>query len=109
MNTDELNAATKNDRRMIMIKLTDKLSVSADGNQYTLGTPVTTTTKDGKTITTMRSPTYYTTMAGCLKAAASQALKHGVSDGEITTLRGFLSEEKRLQDEFAKLLEPLDI
>lgn len=92
-----------------MIKLTEKYSITADENQYVLGVPYIGKNKDGEPVNMMRSTTYYTALAGAVKAALSKTLRQEVSNGEINTLHHFLERQKELQSEFEKLLEPLDI
>lgn len=91
-----------------MIQLTDKISIAADENQYIIGKPSQKPDKGGNMITRMNNPRYYTTLAAAIKSAVSEALRDGVADGNITTLRDFINEQQRIQDEFAKLIEPLD-
>lgn len=87
-----------------MIQLTDNLVVTADQYQYIVGTP---RTRPDKGIT-IDKPRYYTTLAGAVKAAVSQAMRDKVADGTITTLRGWLDEYRKITDEFTKRLEPLE-
>ena len=87
-----------------MIQLTDNLVVTADQYQYIVGTP---RTRPDKGIT-IDKPRYYTTLAGAVKAAVSQAMRDKVADGTITTLRGWLDEYQKITDEFTKRLEPLE-
>lgn len=87
-----------------MIQLTDNLVVTADQYQYIVGTP---RTRPDKGIT-IDKPRYYTTLAGAVKAAVSQAMRDKVADGTITTLRGWLDEYQKITNEFTKRLEPLE-
>lgn len=87
-----------------MIQLTDNVAVTADQYQYIVGTP---RTRPDKGIT-INKPRYYTTLAGAVKGALSQALRDKVADGTITTLRGWLDEYQKITNEFTKRLEPLE-
>jgi hypothetical protein len=91
-----------------MIELTSNLVVIADEYQYIVGKPRHSTDKSGQPAIRVDRPTYHTTLASVLKAAVAQALRDGVAEGTITTLRGYLDEQQHLQDDFAKLLEPLE-
>lgn len=84
-----------------MIQLTDNLVVTADQYQYIVGTPREDGVKHGK----LRNPRYYSTLAGAVKGAVSQAMRKRVEDGTITTLRGWLDEYRKITDEFTKQLE----
>lgn len=86
-----------------MIQLTDNLAVTADQHQYIAGTPRIRPDKG----VTIDNPRYYTTLSGAVKGAVSQTMRDMVSDGTITTLRGWLDEYQKATDEFAKQLEPL--
>ena len=87
-----------------MIQLTDNLVVTADQYQYIVGTP---RTRPDKGIT-IDKPRYYTTLAGAVKAAVSQAMRDKVADGTVTTLRDWLDEYQKITDEFTERLEPLE-
>ena len=87
-----------------MIQLTDNLVVTADQYQYIVGTP---RTRPDKGIT-IDKPRYYTTLAGAVKGALSQALRAKVSDGTIPTLRGWLDEYQKITAEFTELVKPLE-
>jgi hypothetical protein len=91
-----------------MIKLIEKLAISADEHQYTLGRPRQRTDKAGNATTLIDNPTYYTSMSAALKSAVVRAMRDKVAANEITTLREYLDEQRRLQDDFAKQLEPLE-
>ncbi len=88
-----------------MIKLTDKLAVTADDECYIVGKPKA---RAGRGVE-LRNPSYYATLAQAACAALSRALRAGVQDGSITTLREFLQEEKRLTAEFSEKLKPLEL
>lgn len=87
-----------------MIQLTDNLVVTADQYQYIVGTP---RTRPDKGIT-IDKPRYYTTLAGAVKGALSQALRDKVADGTVTTLRGWLDEYQKITDAFTELVKPLE-
>jgi hypothetical protein len=91
-----------------MIKLTEKLAITADEHQYLLGRPRERADKAGNAVTSIDNPTYYTTLSSALKSALARTMREKVQDGAVTTMRGYLDELQRLQDEFAKLLEPLE-
>lgn len=91
-----------------MIQLTDKIAVTADENQYIVGRPRQKTDENGKETVRINNPCYYTTLAAAVKSVVAQAMRDNVADGSITTLRDFLTEQRRLQAEFTKLLEPLE-
>lgn len=86
-----------------MIQLTKDLWLKADEHCYIVGKPVKSRGKG----TELRNPRYYHTMARAVSGALSTALRQGVADGSITTLREFIQEQTRLQAEFEKLLAPL--
>ena len=92
-----------------MIQLTDKIVIAADEHQYIVGKPTQKQAKDGTSRTGINKPRYYTTLAAALESAISQAMRDGVYNGDITTLRDFRTELKRMQDEFARLIEPLNV
>lgn len=87
-----------------MIKLTDKIAVTADQHQYIVFTPCFSVTGAVR----MLKPRYYTTLAGAVKGALSQALRDKVADGTVTTLRGWLDEYQKITDEFTELVKPLE-
>lgn len=89
-----------------MIKLTDEIYVISDGTQYIVGKPVTVISKGVERIQ-MQKPSYYSNMSQVLRETVSKALKHGVQNESITTLRDYAKELERLQEEFKRLLEPL--
>ena len=96
-------------RSMKMIQLTDKIAIAADEHQYIVGKPTQRQAKDGTSRTRINNPRYYTTLATALESAVSLSLRNGVSDGTITTLRDLIAEQKRIQDEFTRLIEPLNV
>lgn len=87
-----------------MIQLTKDLAATADENQYIVGQPRQRVGRG----TVLRNPRYYPTMARAVSGALSTALRQGVADGSITTLREFIQEQERLRGELEKLLAPLD-
>lgn len=92
-----------------MIKLTDKLFVTADAYSYVLGTPYEGKDKQGNDVQLMRNTTYYSTLAGAVQSAISKTIKSGVANGEITTLKEFIAEQKKLQSDLEKMIDPLDV
>lgn len=90
-----------------MIKLTDEIYVMSDVAQYIVGKPTTAVSKGVERVV-IQKPRYYTNMSQLLRATVSQALKYGVKNETITTLREYVKETERLQDEFRRLLEPLE-
>lgn len=87
-----------------MIRLTDKLAMTADEYGYIIGQPRTRPDKG----LVLEKPKYYPTAAQAVSAALQMALRKGVADGTITTLRQFIQERARLQAELEKLVEPLN-
>lgn len=86
-----------------MIKLTDKLAMTADEHCYIVGIP--RTTKDGGVV--FGSPTYHSTAAQAVQNAVNRTMRSGVKDGSIPTLQEFINRQAELQAEFEKLIEPL--
>lgn len=94
-----------------MIYLTDKLAVTADSECYMVGRPVETAKESGGKrckAPKLRSPRYYSTLAGAVRGAVSTTLRQKVAASEITSLQEFIRQEKALQEHFTKLLEPLE-
>lgn len=87
-----------------MIQLTKDLWMKADEHCYIVGRP---RQGRGKSVE-LRSPTYYSTAAQAVSGALVRAMRQGVADGSITTLRGFIREQERLRAELDKLIAPLD-
>lgn len=87
-----------------MIKLSDNLAMTADEHCYIVGKP---RQERGKGIR-LDFPTYHATAAQAVQNAVSRAMRDGVQDGSITTLREFIDRQKELQAEFKKLVEPLE-
>ena len=91
-----------------MIKLTDTISITSDDLQYIVGMPVERRGKAGKAYIEMIKPTYHINLASALKSAIERAMREKVADGSITTLRDFITELRKLEEEFAKLIQPLE-
>ena len=64
-----------------MIQLTDNVVVTADQYQYIVGTPREDGVKHGK----LRNPRYYTTLAGAVKGAVSQAVRKRMGEDRTWT------------------------
>lgn len=47
-------------------------------------------------------------IAQAVRGALAITMRQRVADGSIATLRQFIEEQERLQDEFKQLLEPLE-
>lgn len=88
-----------------MIQIAAGLVITADDSQYILGRPVKK--RDGKIA--VRSPRYYTNLSQAVRAAAVIAVRKKVAIEEITTLRDCINEMERIQREFEKLIEPLNM
>ena len=94
-----------------MIQLTKELWLKADDSCYIVGklnTQCRKETQGGRKARGLNNPTYYTTMAQAVSGACARALRQGVADGTITTLREFIQEQERLQAEFERLIAPLN-
>lgn len=91
-----------------MIQLTDKIVVTADEHQFIVGRPRQRTRKDGNQAIGIDSPSYFTSLSNAVKFAVTQSMRDSVANGTITTLREFIAEQERVQNEFARLLEPLE-
>lgn len=87
-----------------IIQLTPNLVMIADNHCYIVGKP---RLKPGKSIK-VEKPRYYTTVAQAIKGALQQAMRDKVQNGETTTLRQFIEQQEMLQEEFEKLLTPLE-
>lgn len=87
-----------------MIQPTKDLWMDADEHCYIVGKPRQSADK----VVRLDKPTYYTTMAQAVSGACARAMRQGVADGNITTLREFIQEQERLQAEFERLILPLD-
>lgn len=86
-----------------MIQLINGLVMTADENQYIVGQPRQRADKG----TVLSNPRYYPTVAQAVSATLARAVRQGVADGSITTLRQFIQEQERLQGEVEKLVAPL--
>lgn len=86
-----------------MIQLTKDLWVKADDHCYIVGT---LRQRAGRGMV-MDNQTYYTTMDQTAQGALRRAMRQGVKDNEITTLRQFIQEQERLQAELETLIAPL--
>lgn len=91
-----------------MIKLTENLAITADKNQYIVFTPGQRRAKDGNMRTAWKDPQYYSKLSTTLKQAIARAVREKTASEEITTLRELVAEQQCIQDDFAKLLEPLE-
>ena len=91
-----------------MIKLSDKIAITADENQYIVGRPAERRDRAGKASIEIARPRYYATLSSAVKSAVSTAMREMVADGTITTLHGFIAEQQRIQNELAMLLEPTE-
>lgn len=78
--------------------------MTADENCFILGRPRTRADKG----LTLDNPRYYSTAAQAVRAALLSAMRQGVAEGSITTLRQFVSEQNRLAGELQMMLAPLD-
>lgn len=73
-----------------MIYLTDKLAVTADSECYMVGRPVETAKESGGKrckAPKLRSPRYYSTLAGAVRGAVSTTLRQKVAASEITSCK----------------------
>lgn len=91
-----------------MIQLTPKIVINADRQQYIVGRPRERAYGNSGDTLVVDKPTYHTTLASAVKSAIAFALRDGVADGTITTLREFVQEQKRLHMELEALIDPLD-
>jgi len=90
-----------------VVKLTDKLAVTADDFQYIVGTPSIENQRGGE-YARMRHPKFFPTMADAVKYAASAAVRDKLSAGEIASLHEFITEHERITAEFKRTLHPLE-
>ena len=88
-----------------MIKINDDLVILADGHCYAVGKPAY---RNCGGIFLLK-PSYYTTMEQALHGSLSIALRNGVADGTITTLRQFLVEQERLTAQLKELLDSVEV
>lgn len=87
-----------------MIQLTKDLAMTADEHCYIVGQPRQRADKG----TILRNPTYHPTAAQAVSTALVRAMRQGVADGSITTLRQFVQEQERQRTEINKLLHQLE-
>lgn len=87
-----------------MIQLIGGLAMMADENCYIVGKARQRADRG----TVLDKPRYYTSAADAARGALATALRQGVADGNITTLRQFVQEQERLRAELDKLVAPLD-
>lgn len=93
-----------------MIQLTKDLWMKADDCCYIVGKlnkKRSEGVQGGCKANILRSPTYYSTAAQAVSGALVRAMRQGVADGSITTLREFIREQERLQAELETLIAPL--
>lgn len=86
-----------------MIQLTKDLWMDADANCYTVGKLRQRVGRDAALV----DLTYYSTAAQAVQGALKRAMRQGVADGSITTLREFIREQKKLWAELETLIAPL--
>lgn len=86
-----------------MIQLTESLWLKADDCCYVVGNRRERRGKGEE----LRNPTYYSTAAQAVEGALIRAMRQGVKDGSITSLREFIQEQERLHAELEKLIAPL--
>jgi len=91
-----------------MIKLSDDLVITSDDNQYIVGKPRERLGKKGQKYIECYNPRYYTTFSATLRHAVDIIMRQKVAKDEITTLRDYVSELKRVQDDIAEKLKPLE-
>lgn len=89
-----------------MIKLSEKIGLSADQHQYIVGNPRKRMGQAGE-YTELGNPQYFTTMASALSAALSRAMRMEVESGTIATMQGYLDRQQQMIAEFTALIEPL--
>ena len=87
-----------------MIQLTDDLVMIADDHCYIVGTP---RERPGRPVE-ICNPTYYTTAGQAVHGALNRAIRQGVRDGNITTLREFIQEQERQRVKLEKRIASLD-
>ena len=87
-----------------MIPLIVGLAMTADERCYIVGEP--RQKADGGIV--LDKPTYHSTVAQAVSAALHRAMRKGVADGSIATLREFIHEQNRQRAELKKLMAPLE-
>lgn len=91
-----------------MIQLTDKLAVTADNECYMVGKPVEKAGIGGEKAVYLKDPHYFTTMSQAARYAVSLALRQGVANDEITTLKEFQQKAAAMMEDFTRRLAPLE-
>lgn len=94
-----------------MIQLTKDLWLKADDHCYIVGKlnkQRRNGPEGGRRARELDKPTYYSTAAQAVSGALRRAMRQGVADGSITTLRQFVQEQERLRSELEELLAPLE-
>ena len=87
-----------------MIKITEKLYMSSNGNQYILGERTEVTRKDGTTRTALRNASYHASIGAAVNSAIRKTMMGLVAEESITTLRGFIEQEKSITAEIRKMV-----
>ena len=87
-----------------MIQLTKDFAMTADNHCFIVGRP---RQRVGKALE-MLEPSYYTTAAQAVQGTLNRAMRQGVADGSITTLRQFIQEQERLKTELHSMIKPLE-
>jgi hypothetical protein len=93
----------------VVLRITDNLVIMADDCQYVVGKPRNWTNKAGKAVVVIGSDRkYFTDLSSAAKWAINKTMRDKVRSNVITELRDFAAEQKRMLDEFAELLKPLE-
>ena len=93
-----------------MIKLTDRLSVTADKYQYIVGTLRERPRKNGEGMeTAMVDPRYCKTLAQALRVAVGLEMRRGVEGGELETLTDFARRLEQVTADFEAKLSGFEI
>lgn len=93
-----------------MIKLTDRLSVTADKHQYIVGTPRQITQKSGGApVTKLDNPRYCKTLAQALRVAVGLEMRRGIESGELETLTDFALRLDQITADFEAKLSGFEI
>lgn len=87
-----------------MIWLTNELAMTADECGYIVGKP---RARRGRGVV-MDNPRYYSTIGKAVHGALQAALRQGVKEESITTLREFIDRQAELEENFRRLLSPLE-
>lgn len=93
-----------------MIHLVDAYYVNADSNQYILQKEMQGLRKNPDTgaqepTTYYKDMGYYATMENCVQGCIRNALREKVSDGAITTMRGWLDAMNGMKKEIMDALK----